>query len=33
MMVAGGGWLGAASIFGDGSATKDGVVLRDALQR
>lgn len=33
MVVAVGGLLGAASIFGDGSATKDGVVLRDALWR
>jgi len=33
MVVAVGGWLGAASIFGDGSATKDGVVWGDALRR
>ena len=32
MVVAVGGWLGAASIFGDESATKDGVVWRDALR-
>jgi len=33
MVVAVGGWLGAASILGDESATKDGVVWRDALRR
>jgi hypothetical protein len=33
MVVAVGGWLGATSIFGAESATKDGVVWRDALRR
>ncbi len=33
MVVAVGGWWGAAGIFGDESATKDGVVWRDALRR
>ncbi len=32
MVFAVGGLLGAASISGDGSATQDGVVWRDALR-
>ena len=33
MVVAVGGWLGAASILGSETSTKDSVAWRDALRR